>query len=679
MQILLKKDKPSLIRAQPGVLADMLSALDIGREASAELRLAAAQDPLLALGIMAAARRQVTPGQRLSLDDAVGRLSPDFLRVLILSTEVADKQHAARWVVAQRVAHLARLVAEKTGVCDSEAAWLAGLCHDLPGYLGTESLPSWVNAWLLAGDEQGFLSDAVHFHSAPPARLKSAHPLVRVLQLAVALACRENALENVDVRAAMSSLGLDSAEGARLRQEAMEKAEAARLRYTDWEVVQFSGPRDRLSRAYAQFASLAALRDYLFRAADEAALARMLGEALQGFAGLEQSVLYVLNNQALAPARWWPVPDALREISILTEDPVSALAQAARGNRAFWLAGLMHEASVADAQIARVMKADTLLAEPLRLEDGTPAILVAVNPPQDLIDMPVWKTALRALSSRKGGAIPRASAYMEVARLADAAPSLAVDGIPREQVRKAVHEAANPLTIMRNYVNLLSGKFQGDTDISRDLSIIGNEIERVAGILRTLTAQQKTEKETVAASCTVVEINPVISELVRLSLGTLFVPHKVSVQIDLNPDTGPVIANRDQLKQVLLNLAKNAVEAMPQGGKLIFGTRRVKKHDKSVVEILVRDTGQGLPDEVKRKLFQPVTSSKGGDHAGLGLSICRGLVESMSGQIECESGTGGTSFRIYLPAEATTDREERLGASGPMPKEISARGSNNAG
>lgn len=656
----------------------MLSALDIGREASPELRLAAAQDPLLALGIMAAARRQTIPGQRLSLADAVSRLSPDFLRVLILSTEVADKQHTARWVVAQRVAHLARLIAEKTRVCDAEAAWLAGLCHDLPAYLGTEGLPAWVEAWLLAGDEQGFLSDAVHFHSAPPARLKSAHPLVRVLQLAVALACRENALENVDVRAAMSNLGLDPAEGARLQQEAIEKAEAARLRYTDWEAVQFSGPRDRLSRAYAQFASLAALRDYFFLAADEAALAKVLGEALQGFAGLERSILYVLNNQALAPARWWPVPEALREISISMEDPVSALAQAARGNRAFWLSGLMHEASVADAQIARVMKADTLLAEPLRLEDGTPAVLVAVNPPQDLIEMPVWKTALRALSSRKDGAMPIASTYMEIARQADATPAV-VDGIPRDQVRKAVHEAANPLTIMRNYVNLLSGKFQGDTDISRDLSIIGNEIERVAGILRTLTAQQKTEMETVAMPGTVVEINPVISELVRLSLGTLFVPNKVSVQIDLDPDTGPVITNRDQLKQVLLNLAKNAVEAMPQGGKLIFGTRRIERHDKPVVEISVSDTGQGLPDEVKRKLFQPVTSSKGGDHAGLGLSICRGLIESMGGQIECESGTGGTSFHIYLPAEATADREERSRASGQMPTEISSRGSNNAG
>lgn len=676
MQILLKKDKPSLIPAQPGVLADMLTALDAGREALSDLGLAVAQDPLLALAVLSAARRQTVNGQRLVLAEAVSRLSPDFLRVLILSAEVADKQQTAHWVTAQRVAHLARLVADRTRLCDNETAWLAGLCHDLPGYLGLENMPGWLNTWLLAGDEKGFLSDAVLFHSAPPARLKSAHPLVKILQLAVALGCRENALDNVDVRASLSGLGLDAAEVNQLQQEAIEKAEAARLRFTDWEAVQISGPRDRLSRAYAKFASLAALRDYFFQSADDAALARVLGEALQGFAGLERSVLYVLGNQSLSPARWWPVQDALREVIISIEDPVSTLAQAARGNRAFWLSGLMHEASIADAQIARLLNADSMMAEPVRLPDGTPGVFLAINPPQDLMEMPIWKTALLAISSSRSTQSQLAVTHAIPVEAAPMPAPVVVEGIPRDQVRKAVHEASNPLTIMRNYVNLLSDRFQGDTDINRDLSIIGNEIERVAGILRTLTGQQKTAFEGAAgAAGSVVEVNPVISELVRLSLGTLFVPNKVSVQIDLNPDTGPVVTNRDQLKQVLLNLAKNAVEAMPRGGSLIFATRRVKRHERPFVEISIRDTGGGLPEEVRRNLFQPVASSKGGDHAGLGLSICRNLVESMGGQIECETGEEGTCFWIYLPAEAKSDREAHSFASSSTPTEISSRGS----
>jgi hypothetical protein len=652
----------------------MLAALDAGREAAPDLRLAVAQDPLLALAVMSAARRQFPTGQKLTLADAVSRLTPDFLRVLIFSAEAADKQQTTRWVIAQRVANLARLIAERTRLCDSETAWLAGLCHDLPGYLGLESLPAWLNSWLLAGDDKGFLSDAVLFHSAPPARLKSAHPLVKILQLAVALGSRENALDNVDVRASFSGLGLDAAEVSQIQQQAIERAEAARLRYTDWEAVQISGPRDRLSRAYAKFASLAALRDYFFRSVDDAALASVLSEALQGFAGLERSVLYVLENQQLLPAPWWPVQDALREIPVSVEDPVSTLAQAARGNRAFWLAGLMHEASIADAQIARLLGADTMMAEPIRLPGDTPAVFVAVNPPQDLMEMPIWKTALQALGTPRAALTPMTSAHLGQAE-AGLAPTV-VECIPRDQVRKAVHEASNPLTIMRNYVNLLSDRFQGDTDINRDLSIIGNEIERVAGILRSLTGQTKTtvEEGTTAAGA-VVEVNPVVSELVRLSLGTLFIPNKVSVQIDLDPDTGSVITNRDQLKQVLLNLAKNAVEAMPHGGNLIFATRRIMRQERPFVEISIRDTGSGLPEEVKRNLFQPVATRKGGDHAGLGLSISRNLVESMGGQIECETGEAGTCFRIRLPAEAKTDREAQPRTSASVHTEISSRGS----
>lgn len=639
----------------------------MGREAAGEVTLAVMQDPLLALGVMAAARRQLPPGQRLSLADATARLDPDFLRVLVLSAELPDRQQTAYWVNAQRVAHLARLIAERTQACSAETAWLAGLSHDLPAYLGLDTLPAWVEAWLLAGDEHGFLADAVRFHTAPPARLKSAHALVRVLQLAVALACREHALDSVDVRAGLASLALEPGEVARLTQEAIDKAEAARLRYTDWEAVQLSGPRDRLSRAHAQYASLAALREYLFQAIDGPALARVLAEALRGFAGLEQCVLYVLYDQNLAPARWWPVPDTLREITISLDDPVSTLAQAARGNRTFWLSGLMHEASVADAQIARMLKADSLLAEPLRLADGRTVVMVAANPPQDLMEMPVWKTALRALAGFHEAGTPQAAAYA-ASREAVATPPAVADSIPRDQVRKAVHEAANPLTIMRNYVNLLSGRFQGDTDIARDLSIIGHEIERVAGILRQLTGRpQPAVAASAPAAGTVVEVNPVVSELVRLSLGTLFTPNKVSVQIDLDPDTGPVITQRDQLKQVLLNLAKNAVEAMPQGGKLMFSTRRISRDGRPWVEIAVRDTGRGLPDEVRQHLFQPVVSAKGGEHAGLGLSICRNLVETMGGQIECETGPSGTCFRIYLPAEAKNAQGQQGRASGPIP------------
>jgi len=129
----------------------------------------------------------------------------------------------------------------------------------------------------------------------------------------------------------------------------------------------------------------------------------------------------------------------------------------------------------------------------------------------------------------------------------------------------------------------------------------------------------------------------------------LFMPNKVNVQIDLNPDVPPLPLQKDLLKQVLFNLAKNAVEAMHAGGHLKFSTRMVNANGQRQVEIEVADTGPGLPAQVVSHLFEPVDSEKGGDHAGLGLSISRNLVERMNGQITCTSTPQGTCFLIRLP------------------------------
>ncbi|MDP1534630.1 MAG: ATP-binding protein, partial [Rubrivivax sp.] len=181
-----------------------------------------------------------------------------------------------------------------------------------------------------------------------------------------------------------------------------------------------------------------------------------------------------------------------------------------------------------------------------------------------------------------------------------------------------------------------------------DLGIIADEIERVARIVRGITASEEIGPPAVA-TLELVSVNSVVSELVRMALGTLFTPNKVNVQIDLNPDVPPMPLQKDPLKQVLFNLAKNAVEAMQGGGHLKFSTRLATLDGQQYVEIEVADTGPGLPATVTSHLFEPVISEKGGDHAGLGLTISRGLVERMNGQLSCTSTPQGTHFLIRLP------------------------------
>jgi signal transduction histidine kinase len=200
---------------------------------------------------------------------------------------------------------------------------------------------------------------------------------------------------------------------------------------------------------------------------------------------------------------------------------------------------------------------------------------------------------------------------------------------------------------MRNYVNLLSEKLGADSAVQRDLGIIGDEIERVARIVRGISVTE--EVPTSTAELELASVNSLVSELVRMALGTLLAPNKISVQIDLNPDVPPLPLHKDLLKQVLFNLAKNAVEAMPVGGHLKFSTRLIDADGQRHIEIEVADTGPGLPAAVVSHLFEPIVSEKGGDHAGLGLTISRGLVERMNGQLDYRSSPQGTQFLIRLP------------------------------
>jgi signal transduction histidine kinase len=100
-----------------------------------------------------------------------------------------------------------------------------------------------------------------------------------------------------------------------------------------------------------------------------------------------------------------------------------------------------------------------------------------------------------------------------------------------------------------------------------------------------------------------------------------------------------------------MNLIKNAAEAMPHGGPIIISTADDVIHEgKPTIEIAIQDSGPGIPESIKARLFQPGVTTKHGDHAGLGLSIVQALVREIRGHIDCQSSPeAGTTFRIYLP------------------------------
>jgi signal transduction histidine kinase len=139
--------------------------------------------------------------------------------------------------------------------------------------------------------------------------------------------------------------------------------------------------------------------------------------------------------------------------------------------------------------------------------------------------------------------------------------------------------------------------------------------------------------------------------VVRLFRDTEYIPPAVQIAVRLQDQPFETGGDADTLKQILVNLMKNAVEALPGGGEIAIGNNGYVNRDGQLyVELWIKDTGPGISAEVMANLFTPVRSAKGSAHRGLGLSIVHGLVKQLQGFITCRSSKKGTTFEILLPS-----------------------------
>jgi signal transduction histidine kinase len=135
---------------------------------------------------------------------------------------------------------------------------------------------------------------------------------------------------------------------------------------------------------------------------------------------------------------------------------------------------------------------------------------------------------------------------------------------------------------------------------------------------------------------------------------------QIQVETALDPALGVMLGDADQLTQVLINLAGNAIDAMPQGGRLTIVTRAQADSDSGVLR--VGDTGHGIAPEQLARIFEPFFTTKAeGNGTGLGLSITQGIVASHHGRLSVESVVGqGTTFAVHLPLASVPEPARRL-------------------
>ena len=207
------------------------------------------------------------------------------------------------------------------------------------------------------------------------------------------------------------------------------------------------------------------------------------------------------------------------------------------------------------------------------------------------------------------------------------------------------HELTNPLNnismIAQTYAELYD-KLSKENRIEL-MNKIDGETERIKDIVRNLLDFSKPKE----ADLEEADINAVIRKTLRLVQNLLDISN-IDTRLNMSNELPRVFIDEHQIQQVLVNLITNAVQAMPEGGRLFIATR--PGMDKNSVEVTVMDTGKGIAPELLSHIFDPFFSTKGEGGTGLGLSVSYGIIKNHKGKIRVESKAGtGTTFTIELP------------------------------
>jgi PAS domain S-box-containing protein len=233
------------------------------------------------------------------------------------------------------------------------------------------------------------------------------------------------------------------------------------------------------------------------------------------------------------------------------------------------------------------------------------------------------------------------------------------------------HDFNNMLTVINGYSRLLLGRLKTDDPLRDGLE----EIRKAGEHAARLTQQLLTFSRKHIRQPSLIDLNRVVSGI-RPML-TRMVGENVELSLNLNPEAMTVCADPHQLEQVVMNLAVNARDAMPRGGRIVIETTLVERGEGpapenqsptetavrpvSYIVLAVSDNGVGMNEETRRRAFEPFfTTKEVGKGTGLGLSMVHGIVEQNGGCIEIDSEPGrGTTFRIYLPKAAGTATDEK--------------------
>lgn len=688
----------------PQILLKLIEQCQTDEVGMGELADLVSKDPGMAGKILAIANSSAyhRGNRKFGLEHSLMTLGAELIKTLVISESVfqvfSNFSHSsstdlrAFWKHSLSSAVLAREIAELISYPHAEEAYLAGLLHDVGRLALLATAPREYATNFLAKDDEilceieertlkithqeagawlierwnldSFLSDSVLYHHEPATRLSNTHPLIRIVLLAHLLS--DNDAAEPTVKAAASLCGIGDADLARIAAGASSQvAKAAEYLGIDLAGVdELSGPtacetvetaepagrtaQKKLSDEVLHLVLTSEAGRTLSPQKGEATLLEAMIRSARILFDFEDAAILLTNaaGNALVGIPIGENKQRLKEFTVGLGGG-GVVAEAALQRRTGFVVADGNPLGVTEEQLMRILRCDALVCVPLASRSRCLGLLIGGAAAWQMEGLRKRERFLKSFGEQAAVALEsafgdRSEAARRVATVVDEY---------REASRKIAHEVNNPLSIIKNYLSVLDGKLGRQEPVSAEISILNEEIDRVGVIVQGLSDLKPSVRENCA------EINRVIRDVARLFRDTEFVPGTVKIVSHTQDLPTDVEATPDTLKQILVNLVKNAIEAIRSGGEIrILNNGHVNKDGVLFVELCVVDNGPGIPPDILRNLFQPVQTTKGSGHQGLGLSIVHGLIKKHHGLITCRSSSKGTHFEILLPVRKCAGR-----------------------
>ena len=596
------------------------------------------------------------------------------------------------WHHSLKCGSLSRRIADHTGQANPDDAYLGGLLHDLGKLVLVSAYPEQyesvvaeslqqqdlleteqnhigathpeIGAWLVADWHlNSLIGDAISYHHETPDRVKGAFPLVKIVYAANELSKdgdQDRAREVADLLLDLGGEELDRIiDGANeeIQQISSELGIVVEPPSAD------DGPEGRtiivaedgatlhttLASRIKGISLLSGFLENMTQAEDSEAMIRAFEQSLNVLFGFDRTLLLLPDRDAVLLSGRTSSSNKLHSLSLELILPIqkssSRIVKAFHARSLDYLKESDEQENLADRQVLSALGCRVVALVPLAAEKQEVGLaLVGLPEPMSELSKNDYRL-LKTIAQQAGMSLyldqikARKSEDVEAER--QAAISMTA--------RKFAHEVNNPLGIIHNYLATLKLKVADEDNIKKELGIISEEINRISAMIN----QLDTFAQASFSTSDLTNVNNIVSDIVQLVKSSFLSASATEVVFTPEAELPLIRTSPDGIKQIVINLLKNASEAMDGSGRVVVSTSYDKRSGSEAegdIIIRVEDNGPGLPDVVKENLYTPFISTKGIGHSGLGLSIVSKAVGDLGGRISCTSEPGrGTVFEIVLP------------------------------